>query len=205
MQWCLKFSPRNDTPVLLTFHWPEHVIWPHQTSESDERGNANIYVYIYICICILIIKNKKKGIGAPSLLRNSTATLGKIWGGGEHELRTGCWKKGDRRVMDLWRGGDEVKYREEKFIPEILIWGLFSMSVFILFLWKSWDLLIQWLSFSVSVSLAFVLLLCHLKVQQWEKFWKLCAFRCAQTLLKTEKICWEITGYSILLLSPVIT
>lgn len=134
--WHLKLSPRNDTPVLRTFHWSEQVTWPQQTSESDEREDANIY--IHICICICITKSRKKDRGTPPLLRNPTTTLGNI--SGETWVKKQLLKNG--RNMYWRRGSDELKHREEKFVTEILIWGLFLMSTFTLFLWKYQDLLI---------------------------------------------------------------
>lgn len=109
------------------------------------------YLYLHLYICVSVIKSRKKGRGTPSLLRNPTATLGKIFG--RTWVKNRLLKNG--RVMDLWRGSDELKYREKKFITEILIWGLFLMSTFILFLWKYQDLMTQLFCVCFSCTLSY--------------------------------------------------
>ena len=58
------------------------------------------------------------------MLRTPSAGLGRFFW--ESPVKNWLLKNG--RDMDLWRGKDELKYKEEKFNTKILISGLFLMS-----------------------------------------------------------------------------
>jgi hypothetical protein len=85
--------------------------------------------------------------------------------------------------MNLGRGKDNLQYREAEFSTAIMISRLFLMITLILFLLKYHDLFnLMTQLFCAPVSLALILLLCHLEVPHERNF------LCAQLLLKTEKI-----------------
>ena len=90
-------------------------------------------LYTYICI------RKTVRQRVSILVKDSFSGTGKIFC--ESPVKNWILKNG--RDMDLWRGKDELKYKEEKFNTKILISGLFLMSTFMLFLLKYQNLLIQ--------------------------------------------------------------